>query len=188
MNHSIVGENHIYFREAFPSDFPEIIKIIESSDNESEKTRSERHPTDLKRQPWSWYGDPLLDWVVGEIEGVIVAFLLTRHIGRNLHIHSFIVKEQYHGKGVAQSLIAKHWEHGLQKYEGIDTLSLHVYQNNIRACRFYEKCDYHEVNQSQFDPQENSGLGDWVQRCLMFNNWPLRKGLKLYVRYAKASY
>ncbi len=77
-----------------------------------------------------------------------------------LEIQRFYVDSNWHGQGVAQTLMQALLERA--KICGADTLWLGVWERNPRAKRFYEKHGFLEVGSHVFQ------LGDDPQRDLIF--------------------
>ena len=170
-------------RAADQSEFPHLIKVIESSygPHDPNHAMPGRHPIDLKAPPWSWWSDPVLSWFVAEENGVLAGFGLWRRVGRNSHLHSFFVGAEFQGKGVAQELLKFHWAQSIQINPVLDTFTLHVREEAAWARRFYAKNSYRELDQKSLDPLEDSGLGDWIRNCRRFQ-WPLPPGQVLMAR------
>ncbi len=76
-----------------------------------------------------------------------------------LEIERFYAAAEYHGKGIAQILMAEATDYAHKA--GYDSLWLGVFKSNPRAIRFYEKSSFEIVGTQVFmmadDPQE-----DWV--------------------------
>jgi len=142
---------------------------------------SRRSALDMKGPPWSWYGNPALYWMLGEIDFEIVAFVLSRRVKRNWHLHALFVDNRFQNQGIGRDLLFRHWDQGLRENPTVDTYTVHVHNDNALACKFYERWGYREVDQLTIDPKEDSGLGDWVRNCQLCGDWPLRKDLLLYI-------
>lgn len=180
-NDGIVRKLHC--REANPLDFPRIIKIMGPyyllhSLHDSNPGRS---PMDLEGPPWTCYGNRALYWMLGEIDSEIVAFMLSRRVKRNWHLHGLFVDSNFQSRGIGCQLLFRHWTQGLRENPTVDTFTVHVHHDNALAYKFYERWGYREVDQLTIDSKEDSGLGDWVRNCKSCGDWPLRKDLLLYI-------
>lgn len=178
--------SRLHFREVYPSDFQGMIKIIRSvySPDEMPISLDKTRFDDLNGPPWAWYGDSALSWVICEIDGEVSGFSISRHVKRHIHLHAIYVDRKFKGIGIGKKLMVRHWEKGLSEYPQIDSFGLGVHKANSQAHRFYKRLGYQELDQSSIDPNQDNGLGDWVQNCLAFNDWPLRDGATFFIKFA----
>ena len=178
--------NRLHFRDVYHSDFQVIIKLVKSSyfPDETPISHEGTRFDNLEGPPWVWYGDSALSWTLGEMDGEVVAFSLSRHVKRHVHLHAIYVDSKLQSQGIGRQLMVRHWEQGLLEYPEIDSFSLGVYRDNSGAHRFYKSLGYQELDQSSIDPNQDSGIGDWVRNCLAFNDWPLREGASFYIKFA----
>ncbi len=176
---------HISFRPLLQIEFASVCKLIESAylPHDPGHLMPGRHPVDLAGPPWTWWGNPVLWWFVGEIKKIMVAFVMWRMVGRNAHIHSFFVRDGWQGKGIGDQLLCFHWEKASAENPFLQTFTLHVRKEAFWARRFYNHHGYKEKEQMNLDPAEDSGLGDWVRNCQTFGSWPLPDGQLLLSRF-----
>ena len=134
--------------------------------------------------PWIWYGDAALFWQLAEMDGQVLGFSLSRHVKRHVHLHALFIHPKFQNLRIGQQFMIRHWKQGILEYPEVDSFSLGVYRKNINGIRFYKKLGYQELDQSSIDPNQDNGLGDWVQNCLTFNDWPLRDGAMFFIKFA----
>ena len=107
-------------------------------------------------------------YLIAEVDGVTAGYALVREgptppcvTGEApIEIERFYVERQWHGRGVAQSLMAACEAEARRR--GGRTLWLGVFERNQRARRFYEKMGFVDVGSQQFvlgtDPQADRVL------------------------------
>jgi ribosomal protein S18 acetylase RimI-like enzyme len=107
--------------------------------------------------------DPRAIFLIAEIETTPVAFAKL-YDGKVLdcvggfapvEIERFYVDRQFHGKGIAQTLMQACFDRARQSGHG--TIYLGVWENNHRAIAFYRKCGFDVVGSHAFQ------LGDETQ-------------------------
>jgi len=109
--------------------------------------------------------DPGLQTLVCEESGQLVGFAQVRlgpgpeclRAQQPVELQRLYVSQDWHGRGVAQDLIAA--AVGLAAAKGADQVWLGVWERNLRAIAFYEKCGFAEVGDHTFllgtDPQRD---------------------------------
>lgn len=109
--------------------------------------------------------DSAIDTLVCEHSGELVAFAQLRWgpgpeiLGAQqpVEIERLYVSKEWHGRGVAQDLMAT--AIGLAEARGADQVWLGVWERNPRAIAFYRKCGFAEVGEHTFllgtDPQRD---------------------------------
>lgn len=109
--------------------------------------------------------DPALETLVCEHSGQLVGFAQLRRgpgpecLGAQqpAEIRRLYVSQAWHGRGVAQDLMAT--AIGLAETHGADQIWLGVWERNPRAIAFYKKCGFTEVGEHTFllgtDPQRD---------------------------------
>jgi ribosomal protein S18 acetylase RimI-like enzyme len=111
--------------------------------------------------------DPRATFLIAEIETTPVAFakLYDGEVPicvsglAPVEIERFYVDRQFHGKGVAQTLMQACFDRARQSGHG--TIYLGVWENNHRAIAFYRKCGFDVVGSHVFQ------LGDEAQNDLL---------------------
>src|SRR5262245_22196308 len=111
--------------------------------------------------------DPRATFLIAEIEATPVAFakLYDGDVPicvsglAPVEIERFYVDRQFHGKGVAQTLMQACFDRARQSGHG--TIYLGVWENNHRAIAFYRKCGFDVVGSHVFQ------LGDEAQNDLL---------------------
>jgi ribosomal protein S18 acetylase RimI-like enzyme len=108
-------------------------------------------------------GDAALTYLVAEVDDEVAGYGLVRDghappcVGDEhpIEIQRLYVERAWHGRGVAQALMAACEDEARRR--GGRTLWLGVWERNPRAIRFYEKEGFHEVGSHTFlvgsDPQ-----------------------------------
>ena len=179
-------ESQLNFREVYPSDFRGIIKLVKAAYFPDELPLSflGTRFDDLEGAPWIWYGNSALSWVLSEIDGEVVVFSLSRRVKRHVHLHAIFVDSRFQRQGIGRHLMIRHWKQWLQEYPEIDSFSVNVFRENSGGRRFYRSLGYQEVDQLSIDPNQDSGIGDWIRNCQAHNDWPLRESLSFYIKFA----
>jgi ribosomal protein S18 acetylase RimI-like enzyme len=111
--------------------------------------------------------DPRVTFLIAEIEATPVAFAklydgeVPDCVGgfAPVEIERFYVDSQFHGMGVAQTLMQACFDRARQSGHG--TAYLGVWDNNHRAIAFYRKCGFDVVGSHAFQ------LGDETQNDLL---------------------
>jgi ribosomal protein S18 acetylase RimI-like enzyme len=111
--------------------------------------------------------DPRATFLIAEIDTTPVAFakLYDGDVPicvsglAPVEIERFYVDRQFHGKGVAQTLMQACFDRARQSGHG--TIYLGVWENNHRAIAFYRKCGFDVVGSHVFQ------LGDEAQNDLL---------------------
>jgi len=111
--------------------------------------------------------DPRATFLIAEIDTTPVAFakLYDGEVPicvsglAPVEIERFYVDRQFHGKGVAQTLMQACFDRARQSGHG--TIYLGVWENNHRAIAFYRKCGFDVVGSHVFQ------LGDEAQNDLL---------------------
>jgi len=112
-------------------------------------------------------GDQRATFLIAEIEATPVAFakLYDGHVpdcvggGAPIELERFYVDRQFHGQGIAQTLMQACFDRARQSGHG--TIYLGVWENNHRAIAFYRKCGFDVVGSHAFQ------LGDEAQNDLL---------------------
>jgi ribosomal protein S18 acetylase RimI-like enzyme len=109
--------------------------------------------------------DPALQTLLCEESGQLVGFAQLRsgpgpeclRAQQPAELQRLYVSHEWHGRGVAQDLIAAATE--LAEANGADQIWLGVWERNSRAIAFYRKCGFAEVGEHTFllgtDPQRD---------------------------------
>jgi ribosomal protein S18 acetylase RimI-like enzyme len=100
--------------------------------------------------------DSAIETLVSEHNGQLVAFAQLRwgsgpdSLGAHqpAEIQRLYVSKEWHGRGVAQELMAM--AIGLAEARGADQVWLGVWERNPRAIAFYRKCSFREVGEHSF--------------------------------------
>jgi diamine N-acetyltransferase len=111
--------------------------------------------------------DPRVIFLIAEIGATPVAFAKLRDGDAPdcvrgfapVEIERFYVDQQFHGKGVAQTLMQACFDRARQTGHG--TIYLGVWENNRRAIAFYRKCGFDVVGSHAFQ------MGDEAQNDLL---------------------
>src|SRR5262245_39174178 len=106
-------------------------------------------------------------FLIAEIEATPVAFakLYDGHVpdcvggAAPIELERFYVDRQFHGQGIAQTLMQACFDRARQS--GYKTVYLGVWENNHRAIAFYRKCGFDVVGSHAFQ------LGDEAQNDLL---------------------
>ena len=112
-------------------------------------------------------GDPAIDTILADDRGVIIAFAQVREVppGEGVHgphpmeLWRFYVDPQFHGRGVAHTLLEA--AEDAARRRGARTLWLGVWERNLRAQAFYRKQGFAVVGAHTFM------LGSDAQRDLV---------------------
>ena len=88
-------------------------------------------------------------------------------------------------KRIVMELFDYHRKIIIEQNSKIDTITAHLAKNNVLARFSYKKTGFIEIDQNNVDITEDSGLGDWIRNCIKFNDWPMREGRILVVKYIK---
>lgn len=101
-----------------------------------------------KRQQHAEITDP--DWVtlLAESGGAIAGFAQIKLEPECIEIHRFYVDRAFHGKGVAQSLMAE--SEAIAAARAAKRVWLGVWERNDRAIAFYKKCGFRDCGSQQF--------------------------------------
>ncbi len=159
-------------RRAEPSDAPALAELAERTFRDTfEATNT---PDDMNLHCASYYSvaiqrqeisDPKMATLVCDHEGRLVGFAQLRwghtpdciEAERPAEIQRLYVREAWHGKGIAQDLMAR--SIALAEAAGADQVWLGVWEHNPRALAFYKKCGFVEVGDHIFtvgsDPQRD---------------------------------
>ena len=113
------------------------------------------------------FADPGATFLIVEIEATPVAFAklydgeVPDCVGgfAPVEIERFYVDRQFHGMGVAQTLMQACFDRA--RHSGHGTVYLGVWENNHRAIAFYRKCGFDVVGSHPFQ------LGDETQNDLL---------------------
>jgi ribosomal protein S18 acetylase RimI-like enzyme len=100
--------------------------------------------------------DPLGPYLLLDVDGTLAAIARLRIGSRDaqvsstspLEIQRFYVGSAWHGRGIAQALMAECVVRAMAA--GADTVWLGVWERNTRAIRFYEKCGFVDVGAASF--------------------------------------
>ena len=172
----------ISFRNASEKDFNYMIKII---GNYYQKLNLPEIHTKKNMSPWIWINESNVSFELMLINKAIVGFFISRTVPLNIHLHSFFIDSKFRGLGLGEKLLMKHWENGIKNSLEVDTFTLHVHQINKFAASFYKKYGYKKVEQNNNLLLLNDGLGSWTRNCKNKDQWPLKKGIDLYLVKAK---
>lgn len=103
------------------------------------------------REPMQSLYIPNCDTWVATNNGEIIGFIsLTEK-----KLEALFVLNEYHGQGIGKRLLQV-------SFQERDALTLHVYQKNISATKFYEKHGF-VISDSATD--ENTGEAEWIMTC-----------------------
>lgn len=122
--------------------------------------------------------DPATTLVLGEVDGVLVAYARLRRgeaptcIGDAgaLEIEKFYVDKPFIGRGVAQ-LMMKHCL-GHAEALGVQTVYLGVWEHNPRAVRFYEKYGFTRCGEHTFMVGDDPQVDWWMKRPVAWASSP----------------
>jgi diamine N-acetyltransferase len=81
-----------------------------------------------------------------------------------VEIERFYVDRQFHGKGVAQTLMQACFDRA--RLSGHGTIYLGVWENNHRAIAFYRKCGFEVVGSHIFQMGDEAQNDLWMERKL----------------------
>jgi len=81
-----------------------------------------------------------------------------------VEIERFYVDREFHGKGVAQTLMQACFDNARQSGHG--TIYLGVWENNPRAIAFYRKCGFDVVGSHVFQLGDEAQNDLWMERRL----------------------
>ena len=183
----MLQDNKLVLQSAEPKDFKNICDLIQKSyaNFDPKNIITDRHPIDLGNPPWIWYGDTELTWIIAKYKGEIVGFILCRNKKRNSHLHSLFIDPNVDSVDIVMELFDYHRKIIIEQNSKIDTITAHLAKNNVLARFSYKKTGFIEIDQNNVDITEESGLGDWIRNCIKFNDWPMREGRILVVKYIK---
>ena len=90
------------------------------------------------------------DWItlIAEKDGAIAGFAQIRLEPESIEINRFYVDSAFHGKGIAQSLMAEAEQ--IAAARGSKRIWLGVWERNDRAIAFYRKCGFRDCGSQQF--------------------------------------
>ena len=116
--------------------------------------------------------DPRAIFLIAEIDATPVAFakLYDGEVPAcvsglaPVEIERFYVDRQYHGKGVAQTLMQACFDSARQSGHG--AVYLGVWDNNHRAIAFYRKCGFDVVGSHAFQLGDETQNDFWMERRL----------------------
>jgi ribosomal protein S18 acetylase RimI-like enzyme len=116
--------------------------------------------------------DPRATFLIAEIEAAPVAFAKLYGGGvpdcvrgfAPIEIERFYVDQQFHGKGVAQTLMQACFDRARQSGHG--TLYLGVWEDNHRAIAFYRKCGFEIVGSHVFHMGDETQNDFLMERIL----------------------
>ncbi|TAM63798.1 MAG: GNAT family N-acetyltransferase [Rhodanobacter sp.] len=159
-------------RRAESTDAPRLAELAELTFRHTFEAANT--PEDMRLHCATHYGeviqareisDPEMATLVGEHDGQLVGFAQLRwghspdciKAERPAEIQRLYVREAWHGKGIAQDLMAE--SIALAKAAGADQVWLGVWEHNPRAIAFYRKWGFAEVGAHVFpvgtDPQRD---------------------------------
>jgi ribosomal protein S18 acetylase RimI-like enzyme len=172
------GKDVGLFRNANIDDIDTMISIVA---NDCAILEISPHPIDKQKEPWTWLADKKLTFrVVCDIDGKINGFYIARHIKNNTHLHSFYIDKGCRNNGLGSFLLFEHWNDAIRNNTGVQTLTLHVYEKNTSAIKFYSKYGYEKIMQKSDLVYQDDGFGSWASNCKKKGSWPLDKGVSLY--------
>jgi diamine N-acetyltransferase len=116
--------------------------------------------------------DPRATFLIAEIEGAPVAFakLYNGDVPAcvegvaPVELERFYVDRQFHGKGVAQTLMEACFDSARES--GHKTVYLGVWENNHRAIAFYRKCGFEVVGSHVFQMGDEAQNDFLMERSL----------------------
>jgi diamine N-acetyltransferase len=120
----------------------------------------------------SQLGDQRATFLIAEIEGAPVAFakLYDGDVPAcvegvaPVELERFYVDRQFHGKGVAQTLMEACFESARES--GHKTVYLGVWENNHRAIAFYRKCGFEVIGSHVFQMGDEAQNDFLMERSL----------------------
>jgi diamine N-acetyltransferase len=100
--------------------------------------------------------DPARSYLIAEVDGQVAGYALLHHgaapacaeLARPVELARFYVDRPWHGLGVARDLMAAVEREALDR--GGNDLWLGVWERNLRAIAFYEKCGFRDVGSQTF--------------------------------------
>ena len=146
-------EHNICYRSAQQSDLDSILQLLPHlSDFELPLRRVARHLWEgdaalltsvLEQRSAVTFADVAVD-SVGRIQGVIMVTLREELLSHapSAHLETIVVAPAARGRGIGRSLLARA-EYRAQEL-GAQSLTLHVFSNNRRARRLYQRGGYEE--------------------------------------------
>ena len=144
------GKPLFQVRDAVPADGDAILQLMPRlADFDVPETRNPEHLwRDDARLLQSWMNREAdcLVYVAEDDGGDILGFSMARlrpellSSAPSAHLEAIAITTQAEGRGVARALLDA-TEQGVAK-QGAQTLTLHVFANNVRARRFYERAGY----------------------------------------------
>jgi diamine N-acetyltransferase len=116
--------------------------------------------------------DPRVLFLIAEIEAMPVAFAKLYDGAvpdcvsgvAPVEIERFYVDRQFHGKGVAQTLMQACFDRAKQSDHG--TIFLGVWEHNHRAISFYRKCGFEVAGSHVFQMGDEAQNDLWMERRL----------------------
>jgi ribosomal protein S18 acetylase RimI-like enzyme len=165
------------FRAAEKNDINDMINIIGDFYDTYQINNT---PLNKNNAPWIWMSDTSLTFEVMLIDNIICGFFIARHIDKNSHLHSLFIKKNYRGNGFGEILLVEHWKNAISNNPSLQTLTLHIHENNSIALNLYLKFNYKKISQDPLLIKKNNGFGKWAQNCQEKDQWPLKKGVDLY--------
>ena len=126
----------------------------------------------MLRQFSAQLADPRVIFLIAEIEATPVAFakLCDGDVPdcvsgvAPVEIERFYVDRQFHGKGVAQTLMQACFDRAGQSGHG--AIYLGVWENNHRAIAFYRKCGFKVAGSHVFQMGDEAQNDLWMERRL----------------------
>lgn len=92
--------------------------------------------------------DPELITVLADDDGVMAAYAQMHITDGAVQIKRFYVHRNFHGRGLAQSLMAE--AESIARTQRATRLWLGVWDRNYRAIAFYAKCGFRDVGSQEF--------------------------------------
>jgi ribosomal protein S18 acetylase RimI-like enzyme len=118
------------------------------------------------------FADPRVIFLIADIEATPVAFakLYNGEVPdcvngvAPVEIERFYVDRQFHGRGIAQTLMQACFDRARQS--GHETIFLGVWEHNHRAIAFYRKCGFDAVGSHVFQMGDEAQTDLWMERRL----------------------
>ena len=175
-------EFKVSFRKATKDDFNRMIEII---GNYYQNLNLQNSHNKKNMSPWIWINEVNVSFDLMLLNGEIAGFYISRQVPLNIHLHSFFIDKKFRGIGFGKKLLINHWENGLNKSFNNDTFTLHVHNVNKFAASFYKKFGYIKIEQNDNLLNLKNGLGSWSRNCKSKDQWPLKRGIDLYLLKVK---
>lgn len=116
--------------------------------------------------------DPNVHYLIVEAVGTAVAFAMVERTtpagigtGPAIFLHRFYVERSWHGRGIAQALLAA--VEDIARGWGGERLRLTVWERNVRAIAFYTKVGFERVGQAPYQLGDELQTDFVLDKCLV---------------------